>query len=577
GRGARGAVFWFAMVLAAVAAATTPIILCFDTSAARYGADFLPWWTWLALLGWCNAEAMAASARPALRRLVGFVFAATAAFSCATAFFCSADLHGILERENPGALAELGRVFNLPTAIWERATGFRGGAVSMDLVFAPRPIESVEPLIVTGVEYQRDYVYVYYQSDHVVRLAYLHPGEPAAESGDITVVPGKVYPVQIACGALYPPEGHPRFNGWQPAEVASVKRWARIVFDGRVVVSDARRANEASPGTVQVGKDDGIGFCGRRFAGTISNVHRLGWNRPIGDLGGNGDIAAEIELPHSPSALPVPLVEFGHEGSADIVGVKELDGKSAALVYESFGTGIWQSGPVLPTGRVQMLRIRLGSMLGLSAQSPISLLSRSVVVWRDGKPIWWRRATTPVAPGGAIQLLSNGVHSTAMAQAFEGRIVSVHRLKEPAAWRPGAFSALRLRLGGRGEGTEPLVATGAAGRADVLGIEWLSGDRARLVYDHWGTALRTSAPFEWGAEATGTFRIAMPSLTHLGGAPSVGPDSLDVDLDGTRVWRTPVLSYPAGVNEVAVGRNTVGSSVMVAELRSAILDVAQDP
>ena len=38
--------------------------------------------------------------------------------------------------------AALGRVFNLPTAWWERAVGFKGGSVAMDLVFAPRPIES---------------------------------------------------------------------------------------------------------------------------------------------------------------------------------------------------------------------------------------------------------------------------------------------------------------------------------------------------------------------------------------------------------------------------------------------------
>ena len=54
-------------VLFAIAALTTGVLACFNTAAARYVPDFLPWWLWLALLGWASTEALfSAKGRSAL-------------------------------------------------------------------------------------------------------------------------------------------------------------------------------------------------------------------------------------------------------------------------------------------------------------------------------------------------------------------------------------------------------------------------------------------------------------------------------------------------------------------------------
>ncbi|HZZ20852.1 MAG TPA: hypothetical protein VFE25_15870 [Opitutaceae bacterium] len=574
----RGPLFWFAAILLGVALATTPVILSFDTSAARYACDFIPWWTWLAVLGWCVVEGPPASLKKMRRTWLRATFAATALVSCATAFFCSADLHGILERENPEAFAQIGRIFNQPTALWERISGFKSGTVAMDLVFAPKPIESVEPLVVTGVEYQRDYVYVYYQSAHVVRLGYLHPGEAPAESADINVIPGKVYHVEISCGSLFPPEGHPAFKGMQATEIAAFKRWARIIFDGRVVVSDGRGQNEASPGTVQIGHDDGIGYCGRSFAGSITNIRRLGWTKPADETDLGGDLFVKLELQKAPSATILPIFEFGKPGSADIAGIRRLDGKTEELVYESFGTGLWRSAPLsVPEDGEQDLRIRLGSSLPIAADSALSIISKSVVFWRDGKPVWWHRSTAAVKAGGQSSFLRNEVQSTAMAKAFEGRLVAMHCIPVISQWKPVATGHLLLVLGGRGNGVEPIVTTGRTGKADVLGIEWLPNDQARLVYDHWGEPLRASRPFHWDSNSSQTLRISMPSLSCLGYSIAPLGGSVEVELEGRQVWNTPVPYFLAARDQVAVGRNPVGSSATVAELGAAVLDVVQEP
>ncbi|HMD60078.1 MAG TPA: hypothetical protein VKG78_01530, partial [Opitutaceae bacterium] len=334
-----------AAAVAAMAAAVTPVLLCFDTAAARYETDFLPWLVLLGLLGWSLLEdRMRSSGGKALARVLAVAFCSCVAFSCATAFCRSAELHGILEDGNPRAYRLISRVFNSPAAMWERLTGYRGGAVEMKLVFAQGPIESVEPLVVTGVEYQKDYVYVYYQSARVVRFCYSHPGEPIASSADVAVEPGRLYPVRIECPSLYPPEGHPAYDGWEPLEIDSFKRWVKIDFNGQTVLIDSRRSNEASPGTMQVGRDRG-GIYGRRFAGTISQVRRAGWSRPEGDLGGAGDFGVVAALAHTPASNNQPLLSAGMPGSAEIVGLGMNDPDHYTFVHESWGIGLAQSRP----------------------------------------------------------------------------------------------------------------------------------------------------------------------------------------------------------------------------------------
>lgn len=572
----------FIAVVLAIAVPTTLVILSFDTAAARYETDFLPWWLLLALVGWAFIEDRLASlSRATALGLLRILFGLTAAVSCVLAFCRSAELHEILQNTNPGAFRTLSTVFNVPAFAWEALSGNRGGPIEMNLVFAPRPIESVEPLVVTGVEYQRDYVYLFYQSDRVVRFCYVHPGEPVASSADVTIQPGRSYALRVQCGSIYPPEGHLAYRGWQPEEIASLKRWVEIDLDGQPVVVAKRGANEASPGTVQVGVDAGIGFCGRRFAGTVSGIRRIGWKRPIGDISIAGDFDLVVALPDSPPPenLPanLPLVEAGRGGKADIVGLSVDPAKRYRFVFENWGSGLaWSPYFELPANPIASIRVRLGPTLRLDAASPLAILSRSVVVWRDGAPVWWHRTPAPSDPEPPFYLFSNGVGSTAMEASFPGRVISAIRRPAVPEWQKGPFSGLELELGGRGNATEPLAATGTAGHSDTLAVEWLSGSHARLVYRHWGAGALAGEPFGWTGKELKNLRVEMPSFAALD-RPGIaaGEGRLRVWIDGKPAWDARVPFFGAASDSACVGRNPSGCTGVGAELTSVVIDARQ--
>jgi hypothetical protein len=579
-RGAGTVVRSYAAVVLGVAVGTTLVIFCFNTAAARYETDFLPWWVFFGILGWALIEDRLFSGGSAFKGCIArSAFLVCAAFACLMAFCASVEVHGILESENPASYHRLSGIFDRPTVFLERLTGFKGGAVEMNVTFAPGPRPTVEPLVVTGVEYQRDYAYVFNQSDRVIRLCYGHPGEAVASSADITIEPGRSYPMRVEFGSLYPPEGSPAYSGWLPSEVNARKRWVKIAFDGKTVVIDHRRSNEATPGTIQVGEDRGSGFAGHKFAGMIADVRRGGLARPKIDLRSPGDLKISAALPREAGSLIQPVISAGRPGLADLVGLRVADPGHFVYAYESWGRGVWESPPFpIPEDRQVDFRVRLGPALEIDEASPLGILSRSVVFWEKGRPIWWHHTVAPLGPRAPLYRLSSISGSSAAEEIFQGRLESATCIPFADVWRAGPFTALEIQLGGRGEGCEPLVATGNTGRCDTLGIDWLGHGKARLVYDHWSYPLRASEPFDWGPADLKTVRIEMPSFARLDGKPGQGGEGrLSVRVGGTVVWELIVPFFDASSRDVAIGRNTSGSSVVQAELQSVVFDVIQEP
>jgi len=566
----------FAAALAAMAFATTAILLCFNTAAARYETDFLPWWVWLALLGWSLLDdALAAGAAGVALRSA---FAVSAATSCLAAGCASAELHGILAFENPGAYRRLARIGNAPAAFWERLRGYRGGGLAMDVEFADHPLGSVEPLVATGVEYEADHLFLRYQSDHVVRFCYSHAGDPVVSSADISFTPQRRYPVRVEFGALFPPESHPVFDGWDPAAVAGVKHWVTVEFNGEVVLSESAAANDASPGALRIGQDEN-GAYGRRFAGRVTNLRRTDWRRPEMDLRGAGDLELELALPSRTDAGGQPLVEAGRPGQADMVGLQRIDATHLQFIYESWGIGVWHSEPVaIAPHRIESLRVRLGPLLSIPEDSPLAILRRSVALWRGDTPLWWIHTGGPVDRNPPLFLASNAIGSTLMGSGFQGRLLAAHRALALPEWHAGPFESLTLTLGGRGSGAEPVAATGRGGQGDVLGIEWLDDGRARFIYDHWGGPLQTSPPLEWPAPGLHLLRVQLPSFRSLDRPQAKAEEQgrLVVAVDGLPRWDSPVYFHPAASATVAVGRNLAHFSSVKPELSCAVLAVRQE-
>jgi hypothetical protein len=149
--------------------------------------------------------------------------------------------------------------------------------------------------------------------------------------------------------------------------------------------------------------------------------------------------------------------------------------------------------------------------------------------------------------------------------------------REPVPdWKPGPFTSLDVDLVGRGSGVEPLVATGVAGSADLLAIEWLPDNQARLILDHWSHAGFYSPRFTWTPERMHHLRLVLPSLAALDGrVPSSGSGKLEVEVDGVRIWDEQVPYYGAPSATFAFGRNSVGSSVALSALGPRLGDIRQ--
>ena len=573
---ARAEIGAFASMVAAMAVPTTLLLLCFNTAAARYTVDFLPWWVWLGALGWAVLEARVGSGRGSL----AFAFGSTAAVSLVLAFCASVELHGLLQYWNPSGYRKLARVFDAPVALEERVFGSQAGPVEMDVTFAPRPLASYEPLITTGVEYQKNYVFVYYQSDTVVRLGYASAADSPITSKDITIVPGRKYRVRVECGSLYPPEGILYFRGWKVSEINSLKGWVRIEVAGTPVLTARRAWDEATPGSIEIGRDSGVHRFGQRFAGTISGVRRESGFPPVGEFSPGGDVKLELGFPDEGLEGTQPLISAGKPGKADIMGIAMPDMGHIELQYESWGIGIRGSSPIaLPKSRMADLRVRFGPLLRVNAASPLSILKRSIVVWMDGELIWSIHTSYPLDPSPSSNLSANEFGSSAMAKSFQGRVEFAVNEPPPAPWRAGPFSALELDLVGRGEGKEPLVTTGEGDHADMLAIEWLPGGRARLLYAHSGGRVVASPPFDWSEKTIHVLRAGMPSLPALDAKepPGVREGVLRVALDGASVWEPNVPYFPATSASVSAGLNSAGLAAAGPELRCAVAGLRQAP
>jgi putative flippase GtrA len=568
------------MFLLAMAVGTTLLLACFNTAAARYIPDFLPWWLWLALLGWAWFEChLAERQRPrrVVARALQTVFASCAAASFFLSFVQSAALHGILANRNPDAFRQISRVFDLPAAAWERINRERSGPLTMDVSFPEFRSAALEPLLVTGVEYEADYFFVYYKAPGIVRLGFANSGDAPIYSGDISVRPGTKYRVRFEGGSLYPPDGHPVYLGWSSRQVHAAKTWVRIGVDGRLVVNQPTQFHEGAPESLQVGVNDRGAAFGQRFAGVISNVQREPLTAPPELAAFKGDVVLEVTLPDEIVPASQPLVVAGKTGSAELVGYRSIDDKHFVLTYEKWGGGYWESDPILiPAKREATFRVRLGSLLPESGPYPQGLYKDLLIVWMDGQPVWWRHAFGAIGADPPVEVMANTIGSSAMRGSFQGNLLSLSREPVPD-WEPRAFQSLELDLVGRGSGVQPLAVTGVSGRADLLAIEWLPRKRARLLLDHWSHPGFSSPDFDWGPDRMHHLKLTLPSFAALDD-PSIssGTGRLRAEVDGVLIWKETVPFYGAGSATFAFGKNTVGSSIAVPVLDCRLGDIRQD-
>jgi putative flippase GtrA len=565
----------FGLILLAMALATTAFLACFNTAAARYVPDFLTWWLWAALLGWAWLESECAA--PTLRSLATTALGICAAFSLVLALLQSAALHGIFESEDPEAYHRISGILDRPAAAWEHIFRQPLGPVTLEVHFPDHGGSAFEPLLVSGVEYESDYYFVYYKSQGVIRLGFANSGDPPLYSDDISIIPGRGYRLRFEGGSLYPPTGHPAYAEWTEAQVQMAKSDLSISVDDRTVLHQQRQFHDGAPEFLQVGVDNRSGAFGRRFSGAISAVRREPLEPPADAAWTPGDVVMDVTLPDELVPGSQPLVVVGRTGSAELVGYRSVDSGHFALTYEKWGVGYWESAIAkIPQSREATFRIRLGSLMGGSISFPKENCDGSLMVWMNGQPLWWRQALGGTGPQPPVEFLANTIGSSAMRAAFQGKLLSLRREPLPL-WKTGAFKSLELDLEGMGSGVEPIVTTGLSGKTDSMAIEWLPGDHARLVLNHSGNAPLSSREFAWSPETIHHLKLTLPGFSALDAREvSSGTGVLRAVVDGAVAWEVEVPFFGADSPTIAFGTNTSVTSHSSLATTWRLGDIHQD-
>jgi hypothetical protein len=135
----------------------------------------------------------------------------------------------------------------------------------------------LEPLVVSGVSFKADFIYLYYTDDSHIQVGFEHTSYGGAlTKPPIAIDYGAEHTVEIEIGSLYPPVDHPFYDGMNKSEIARLKHTLRVEIDGREVLAGSYDFYDASPGDVNVGRNPVSEAFGRRFTGQLLNLSRAG-------------------------------------------------------------------------------------------------------------------------------------------------------------------------------------------------------------------------------------------------------------------------------------------------------------
>jgi putative flippase GtrA len=133
--------------------------------------------------------------------------------------------------------------------------------------------------------------------------------------------------------------------------------------------------------------------------------------------------------------------------------------------------------------------------------------------------------------------------------------------------------------------TDPLLVSGAPGKADFVYVQYLAADRIRLGFDHWGTDGVLSPPLTVDPDAVQTLVVSTGPL--LPGPGVLAPEEeqvvaslrrrLVVMLNGEPVFSRPADFHPARPGSLQVAANLVGGSSCGPEFAGQFLAVESAP
>jgi hypothetical protein len=263
----------FALGVAALFACNLMVLCRLNGASNRYMSDLFPALIPLACLGvfWLEQSMGTALRRCAGRAAWLLALGYTVAFNV----FVSFQHNDLLQHYNPTAYHTLAHACNHVSEWLGETAPSKTGPLRVRLRFPTDRTGQLEPLLVTGVSFKADFIYLYYTDRNHIQVGFEH----TSYGGAVTKPPVAVdyaaeHTVEIASGSLYPPLDHPYYDGMGAGDITRLKRTLRVAIDGQVVLEGAYDFYDSSPGDVVVGRNPVSDAFGSRFTGELLGVSR---------------------------------------------------------------------------------------------------------------------------------------------------------------------------------------------------------------------------------------------------------------------------------------------------------------
>lgn len=301
-------------------------------------------------------------------------------------------------------------------------------------------------------------------------------------------------------------------------------------------------------------------------------LHQLGF-LPYGPLRFN----ATFPVPAKP--VREPLLATGTSGYTDILYANQYPDGRIQFFVEHSGYGGLQSA-LLPVvaGREQALEVELGSLYPPKLhpyfagwdEPLIDRLKNTIQISLNGQAVLDGLQAFYDAPPGTVVFGGNPMN---YERPFSGTISQVRRLPVHIPEMPQEFGLWRMDVEfppNTPPTGQPLLASGVAGRGNLLQAELLPAGGIRFGFDEWGMKITYSPPV--AIDLTRKHRIEVmvgPQVMRqlLPADWSVPPAELAplanrllVWLNGRLVWQTEINLNRESYNFVNLGINTQGFS-----------------
>ena len=571
-------------------AGITLVIMCFAGSASRYMVDFVPSLLLAAALGLLMLEEMgrASPGRRWLATTFGILPAlATAVFSILITF-----RHDVYRAHRPEDFAALQKTFNQPAFWWEKSHPIAYGPVELSVRFPRDKFGHAEPLIVSGVSFLTDYLFIYYHPDtRHVQIRFNHQNYNELTSQLIPIDFGIPHRIEIDAGFLYPIATHPYYEGWTADRMESARRAMEVRIDGVPYILARQNFFDPSPEHLTIVENRISGYIDARFTGEILETKRSPLPKTAQPLNGGQFLRLALVLPAGATGRREALVSTGETGRQDSIFIiyDAVDRIRFGFLHDGDEPKFSPPVEVRP-GEIQLIDASLGSRYPQPKNARERELADRLVVRLNDRPAW--TATAVFYPAASpVPVIGRGTATGAAPLAdFSGKILAQQTVDLFAAapdspfsvapyWienaAPAKFGAMRLRLEMpkvTPNPREPLLVSGATTpTSDYIYLNYFPGQQGSLGFLHAGNNDLQAPRMRLEADRPRLLEINLPSFypsesadffasRTLAEIAEIKRPRLQVRLDGRTMFDSQTETYFSAPGQISIGEDKFGQA-----------------